>query len=91
MGKAIYTLSPQAVPNKPVINPAHCRYFKEKKCRVCEKVCPVGAIETRMPYQLGYHKAQLIPMMGTDTITWTCVDIHGNVERFRYRNRTEPE
>jgi heterodisulfide reductase subunit A len=34
MGKAIYTLSPQAVPNKPVINPSQCRYFKEKKCRV---------------------------------------------------------
>lgn len=43
-GKAIYTLSPQAVPNKPVINPAQCRYFLENKCRVCEKVCPVGAI-----------------------------------------------
>jgi len=45
IGKAIYTLSPQAVPNKPVINPAQCRYFLEKKCRVCEKVCPVGAID----------------------------------------------
>jgi heterodisulfide reductase subunit A len=45
LGKAIHTLSPQAVPNKPVINPAHCRYFKEKKCRVCEKICPVGAID----------------------------------------------
>ncbi|MCX8116758.1 MAG: CoB--CoM heterodisulfide reductase iron-sulfur subunit A family protein [Desulfobacterota bacterium] len=45
MGKAIYTLSPQAVPNKPVINPSICRYFLEKKCRVCEKVCPVGAID----------------------------------------------
>jgi heterodisulfide reductase subunit A len=45
MGKAIYTLSPQAVPNKPVINPSVCRYFREKKCRVCEKVCPVGAID----------------------------------------------
>jgi len=44
-GKAIYTLSPQAVPNKPVINPAHCRYFKEGKCRVCERICPVGAID----------------------------------------------
>ncbi len=44
-GKAIYTLSPQAVPNKPVINPGHCRYFREKKCRVCEKICPVGAID----------------------------------------------
>lgn len=45
LGKAIYTLSPQAVPNKPVINPSHCRYFKEGKCRVCEKVCPVKAID----------------------------------------------
>jgi heterodisulfide reductase subunit A len=44
-GKAIYTISPQAVPNKPVINPSTCRYFLEKKCRVCEKVCPVGAID----------------------------------------------
>jgi len=45
LGKAIYTLSPQAVPNKPVINSSICRYFLEKKCRVCEKVCPVGAID----------------------------------------------
>ncbi|MFB3887042.1 MAG: FAD-dependent oxidoreductase [Thermodesulfobacteriota bacterium] len=45
MGKAIYTLSPQAVPNKPVIDPSRCRYFLEKKCKVCEKICPVGAID----------------------------------------------
>lgn len=43
--KAIYTLSPQAVPNKPVIDPYSCRYFLEGKCRVCEKICPVGAID----------------------------------------------
>jgi heterodisulfide reductase subunit A len=45
MGKAIYTLSPQAVPNKPVINASTCRYLKEGKCKVCEKICPVGAID----------------------------------------------
>lgn len=45
LGKAIYTLSPQAVPNKPVINPETCRYLQEGKCRVCEKVCPVDAID----------------------------------------------
>jgi heterodisulfide reductase subunit A len=45
LGKAIYTLSPQAVPNKPVINLSTCRFFREGKCRVCEKVCPVGAID----------------------------------------------
>ncbi|MGQ9666626.1 MAG: FAD-dependent oxidoreductase [Anaerolineae bacterium] len=42
--KAIYTLSPQAVPNKPVIDKEHCRYYTQGKCRVCEKVCPTGAI-----------------------------------------------
>jgi len=45
LGKAIYTLSPQAVPNKPVIDPDACRYFTEGKCRVCEKVCPTNAID----------------------------------------------
>jgi len=47
--RAIYTLSPQAVPNKPVIDREHCRYFTQGKCRVCERVCPVGAID----YQQG--------------------------------------
>jgi heterodisulfide reductase subunit A len=42
--KVIYTLSPQAVPNKPVIDREHCIYFERGKCRACEKLCPVGAI-----------------------------------------------
>jgi heterodisulfide reductase subunit A len=42
--KAIYTLSPQAVPNKPVIDREHCIYFERGKCRACERLCPVGAI-----------------------------------------------
>jgi heterodisulfide reductase subunit A len=43
--KAIYTLSPQAVPNKPVLDRQNCLYFQRGKCRVCEKSCPVGAID----------------------------------------------
>ncbi len=43
--KAIYTLSPQAVPNKPVIDAENCLYFTQGKCRVCERFCPVGAID----------------------------------------------
>ncbi len=45
MRKAIYTLSPQAVPNKPVIAPASCIYFLRGKCRACEKLCPTKAID----------------------------------------------
>lgn len=41
---AIYVPFPQAVPNKPVIDKENCRYYLEGKCKVCEKICPTGAI-----------------------------------------------
>ncbi len=39
--KAIYIPFPQAVPNKYLVDPAHCRYIQEGKCGVCIKACPV--------------------------------------------------
>ncbi len=42
--KAIYVPFPQAVPNVPVIDRTACRFFTEGKCKVCEKLCPSGAI-----------------------------------------------
>jgi heterodisulfide reductase subunit A len=55
---AIYIPFPQAVPAKPVIDVKHCRYTKYKEfmagsregkkppeCRICEKLCPVGAVD----------------------------------------------
>ncbi len=42
---AIYVPFPQAVPNKPVIDREACIFFQKEKCRVCEKHCPVGAID----------------------------------------------
>lgn len=41
---AIYVPFPQAVPNKPVIDRANCRYYQTGKCKVCQKLCPTGAI-----------------------------------------------
>jgi len=41
---AIYVPFPQAVPNKPVIDKENCLYYKNGKCKICEKVCPTGAI-----------------------------------------------
>lgn len=43
--KSIYTPFPQAVPNIPVIDKTTCTYFATGKCKVCEKVCPAGAID----------------------------------------------
>ena len=42
---AIYFQFPQAVPRRPVIDSEHCLYFTKGVCRVCEKVCPAGAID----------------------------------------------
>lgn len=42
---AIYIPFPQAVPNKPVIDTAHCIYFQKQKCQACKKICPTGAID----------------------------------------------
>lgn len=45
MRKAIYVLSPQSVPNKPVIDAEHCLYLTKGKCGLCAKVCEANAID----------------------------------------------
>jgi heterodisulfide reductase subunit A len=42
--KAICRLLPQAVPNRPVIDPQSCLYLQKGKCGICAKVCPTKAI-----------------------------------------------
>ena len=42
---AIYFQYPQAVPKIPVIDTEHCAYFKNGKCKACEKFCPINAID----------------------------------------------
>ena len=47
---------------------AYCRATNECwDCMSCVKACPCGALETRIPYQLGYYKATLRPIMGKDS------------------------
>jgi heterodisulfide reductase subunit A len=38
---AIYTPFAQAVPNVPVIDRARCTYFKNGKCKICQKTCQI--------------------------------------------------
>jgi len=57
---AIYTPFPQAVPNVPVIDREHCRYFTEGRCRVCERVCPVKAIDYEQQDELITEKVGAI-------------------------------
>lgn len=67
---------------------AHCRSLRDCwDCMCCTKACPRKAIETRIPFQLGYVGARLVPFVGRNAITWKCTDIHGKTEIFKYRNR----
>ncbi len=43
--KSAYVKYPQAVPLKYAIEAESCIYFKNGKCRACEKFCPAGAVE----------------------------------------------
>jgi heterodisulfide reductase subunit A len=70
---AIYTPFPQAVPNKPVIDPEHCVMLIKGKCGACKKFCPrdavnfedsdklvevkVGAIVAAVGFELWDHSA----------------------------------
>jgi heterodisulfide reductase subunit A2 len=42
---AAYILYGQTVPLKYVLDKENCIYFKNGKCRACEKFCPAGAID----------------------------------------------
>ncbi len=44
-GTAMYRDFEQAVPSFPVINRDACLYFQKGVCRICEKVCPIDAID----------------------------------------------
>ncbi len=43
--KAIGVDFPQAVPNRPVIKADHCLYLQKGRCGICEKICPVEAVD----------------------------------------------
>jgi heterodisulfide reductase subunit A len=58
--KAISIAFPQAVPNRPVIDPEVCRHFTKGKCGVCEKACPVGAIDFKQEDTFIHRKAGAI-------------------------------
>ncbi len=78
MRKAIYTPFAQAVPNKPVIDRDHCLYFQKKKCRVCEKVCPTGAINyDQSDEEITITVGSIILATGYDTFNPSVIKQYG--------------
>jgi len=69
--KAIYIDFPQAVPNKPVIDRQNCRKFTSDKCGVCQKVCPVGAVDYNQQDELiSDHFGAIVVATGFDLFNW---------------------
>ena len=52
MRKAIDKPYSQAVPNVPVIDKEHCLFFLKGKCKICQKLCPAGAIDYEQKEEL---------------------------------------
>ncbi len=50
--KAIYKDYAQGIPSVYTIDPEHCRIFQGKKCGVCAKVCPAGAVDYEQQDQI---------------------------------------
>ncbi|MFB3818914.1 MAG: 4Fe-4S binding protein [Candidatus Methylomirabilales bacterium] len=67
--KAIYVPFPQAVPNVPVIDRARCTYYKNGKCKVCQKFCGPGAIAFDAPDEVITEKFGAI-VVATGFDTW---------------------
>jgi heterodisulfide reductase subunit A len=76
--KAIYTLFPQAVPNKPVIDRQNCIYFQKGRCRACEKFCEVGAIDfEQSPRIEEVQVGSIIVATGYDVFDPTTIESYG--------------
>ncbi len=72
--KAIYIPFPQAVPNKPVIDRENCRYFKTGKCRICQKLCPAGAVEYEQEEEAAVEKVgAVVAATGFKLFDWARV------------------
>ena len=88
--KVIYTSFAQAVPKFPVLDKPNCTYFKNGKCKACEKFCPTNAIDfTQQDTILNVEVGNIILATGYDLFdastrhqlwVWTtsrCVHQHG--------------
>ena len=83
--KAIYIEFPQAVPNKPVIDPENCRYLKTGKCGICKKICPTGAVDFEQKDELIQEKVgAIVVATGYDLFKWE--EAYGEYGYGRYKD-----
>ncbi len=81
---AVYFEFPQAVPLIPVIDPEHCAYLTNGRCRACEKLCPTKAIDfEQKPREVKLNVGTIILATG-----YTLYDVANKMPEYEYaRNR----
>jgi len=76
--KAVYTPFAQAVPNFPVMDVENCIYFKNGKCKACEKFCPTEAIDfTQQDELMDVQVGNIILATGYDLFDATRIPQYG--------------
>lgn len=75
---AIIIPFPQAIPKKASITAADCRKLNGKKCGVCEKLCPTGAINFDQKDELITDTVgAIVAATGYDLMDWTVYEQYG--------------
>lgn len=65
--KAAYMTFPQAVPLKYALDPENCLYLTRKRCGLCRKVCPTGAVNfEQRPETIAVEAGAVIMSTGFD-------------------------
>ena len=76
---AITIAFPQAIPKKAVIAKDFCRQLSGKKCGVCAKVCPTGAIDYDMQDTfVTENVGSIVAATGYDLMDWTVYGQYGH-------------
>ena len=76
--KVIYNSFAQAVPKYPVLDAPNCTYFKNGKCKACEKFCPTNAIDfTQQDTILNVEVGNIILATGYDLFDASRVSNYG--------------
>lgn len=61
------------------------------ECFNCVKICPTQAIEVRGYADFVPLGSNIMPMLGTEDVMWTCKFRNGLIKRFKFPIRTTPE
>ena len=82
--KAAFVTFPQAVPLKYALDPDHCLYLTKKRCGLCKKICPTGAVDFEQ--QGTAEKLSVGAVVLATGLTPALTAEHGEYGFGRYRN-----